>query len=63
MANKVYRVIICIGRKRNVIFESKKFDPTDGCADYKAFKEAVRARKQYCNGNNAGRAEIFLYSK
>lgn len=48
MANKTYRVVACIGRKRNVIFESKAFDPTDGCADYDAFKEAVRAREQHC---------------
>lgn len=48
MANKVYRVVACIGRKRNVIFESKAFDPTDGCADYDAFKETVRAREQHC---------------
>lgn len=48
MANKVYKVVACIGRKRNVIFESKSFDPTDGCAEYDAFKEAVRAREKYC---------------
>ena len=48
MANKTYRVVACIGRKRNVIFESKAFDPTDGCADYDAFKETVRAREQHC---------------
>ena len=48
MANKVYRVIARIGRKRNVVFESKPFDPADGCADYEMFKEAVRAREQHC---------------
>lgn len=48
MANKVYRVVACIGRKRNIVFESKEFDPTDGCADYEAFKETVRAREKHC---------------
>lgn len=48
MANKVYRVVACIGRKRNVIFESKEFDPSDGLADYEAFKETVRAREEHC---------------
>ena len=50
MANKVYRVIACIGRKRNIVFESKAFDPADGCADYDAFKEAVQAREKHCMG-------------
>lgn len=48
MASKVYRVIACIGRKRNIIFESKEFDPANGCADYDAFKETIRAREQHC---------------
>ena len=48
MAKKVYRVVACIGRKRNVIFESKAFDPQDGAADEGAFKEAFRAREQHC---------------
>ena len=48
MANKVYRVVAYIGRKRNIIFESKAFDPADGCADYDAFKEAIHAREQEC---------------
>ena len=48
MAKKIYRVIACIGRKRNIIFESKAFDPADGCADYDAFKEAIHAREQHC---------------
>lgn len=83
MANKVYRVVACIGRKRNVIFESKAFKPTDGVADYNAFQTAIRAREEHCMklwrdgfscsidgryhhiGKNieAGRIEIFLYSK
>lgn len=48
MKTKVYRVIAIIGRKRNVIFETKAFDATDGCADYDAFKAAIRFREQYC---------------
>lgn len=48
MNTKVYRVVAVIGRKRNVVFQSKEFDPTDGCADYEAFKEAIRAREQHC---------------
>ena len=48
MNTKVYRVVAVIGRKRNVVFQSKAFDPTDGCADYEAFKEAIRAREQHC---------------
>ena len=83
MAKKVYRVVACIGRKRNVIWESKAFDPTDGAEDYDAFKAAIHAREQHCMdlwgkgysvtvggryyhiGKNldAGRIEIFLYSK
>lgn len=48
MANKVYRVIACIGRKRNVIFETKEFDTADGYADYFAFRKAFRTREDYC---------------
>lgn len=46
--SKVYRVIARIGRKRTVIFESEEFNPADGCSDYYAYKETVRAREQYC---------------
>ena len=48
MANKVYRVIARIGRKCNVVFESKPFDPAEGCADYETFRETVRAREKHC---------------
>jgi len=60
MAQKVYKVIVFVGRKRNVIFESKAFDPTDGHSDWAAFKEAAQARKQYWG---EGRVEISLYTK
>ena len=48
MAKKVYRVVACIGRKRNVIFESTTFDTTDGVADMAAWREAGKAKEQYC---------------
>ena len=48
MAKKVYRVVACIGRKRNVIFESKAFDATDGVSDMLAYHEARKAKEQHC---------------
>lgn len=45
---KVYRVVAVIGRKHNIVFESPVFDSMDGCADYDAYKAAVRAREQHC---------------
>jgi len=45
---KVYRVVSRIGRKCTIIFESAAFDPTDGCADYDAYKSAIREREAYC---------------
>lgn len=83
MANKVYRVVSCIGRKRNVIWESKVFDANDGTASMNEYRNAVRAKYEHCmklwadgysftNDNryfhigkniDAGRIEIFLYSK
>lgn len=83
MANKVYRVVACIGRKRNVIWESKVFDTKDGDVYMNEYRNAVRAKNEYCmklwdegysftNDNryfhigkniDAGRIEIFLYSK
>lgn len=50
MAKKVYRVIARIGRKRNVIWESDAFDPTDGCVDYYNYKQALKARENHCMG-------------
>ncbi len=46
MANKVYRVITIVGRKRTIIWESAVFDGADGTADYMAFKEALREREK-----------------
>lgn len=49
MSDKVYRVIACISRrKRNVIWESKVFDANDGTADMKEYRNAVRAKNEYC---------------
>ena len=83
MANKVYRVVACIGRKRNRIYETAPFDTNDGNAYTNAYREAKRAKENYCMklwhegysyttdgryhhiGKNidAGRIEIFLYTK
>lgn len=48
MAKKVYRVVACIGRKRNTIYETKPFDTNDGNADWKAYSEARQEREKYC---------------
>ena len=51
MAKKVYRVVACIGRKRNIIFESTPFNTTGG-------------RYHHIGKNiDGGKIEIFLYSK
>lgn len=80
---KVYRVVATIGRKVNVIWESKPFDVTNGDVDMNEYRNAVREKSKYCMklyadgysytndgryfhiGKNidAGRIEIFLYSK
>ena len=47
MASKVYRVVAIIGRKRNIVFESKPFDESDGEADMQAFRDARKAKEKY----------------
>ena len=68
MAKKVYRVLSIIGRKRNVIWESKPFDIKDGDTDYETYNEAVRERNNHSmklweDGVDGGRIEIALCSK
>ena len=48
MAKKVYRVVACIGKKRNVIWESKPFDTNDGGADMREFRNAEHAKSEHC---------------
>lgn len=48
MAKKVYRVVAIIGRKRNIVWESKPFDEKDGDIDYETYYEAVRAKNDHC---------------
>lgn len=48
MANKVYRVVACIGRKRNRIYETAPFDTNDNDANMKAYRDAKRAKENYC---------------
>lgn len=66
MKTKVYRVIVIKGRKRNVMFESKPFDATDGWADYAAYMEATEYVKEHCMETwwaNSGRLEIERCTK
>lgn len=48
MAKKVYSVVACIGRKRNIIFQSAPFDTKDGVSHMNAYNEARKAKEQHC---------------
>lgn len=48
MKTKVYRVMVTVGRKRMVVFESFPFFENDGTADMNAFHDAREARETEC---------------
>lgn len=45
---KCYKVVACIGRRRNVIYETAPFNEGDGQASWNAWKDATREKEKYC---------------
>lgn len=47
MAQKIFKVVKKIGRKRKVVFETNPFDETDNFADFEAYHAARKAEEKY----------------
>ena len=45
---RIYKVVAVIGRKHNIIYETKPFDMNDGHSASVARQEANQERSKYC---------------
>lgn len=47
-SKKLYKVVAVIGRRHNIIYQTKPFDTNDGKASYAARQEARQEMEKYC---------------